>query len=130
MSPALATAVAAAAVAAALHAFMFARESLMFSRPSTQQMLEVAAADVPAVRLWALHQGVYNLLLGGTALAGAVAVVAGSTRVGATLLTASGIFMLVAAAALMAVDRRRARVPGFLAQAVPAAIVLLAIGIG
>ncbi|MFG1608701.1 DUF1304 family protein [Actinoplanes sp. NPDC049265] len=117
-------------VAAALHGYIFARESLLFSRPSTQRMFEVAAADVPAVRLWAFHQGVYNLLLGTTALAGAAATVIGATTTGATLITASALSMIVAAAALLAADRRRARLPGFLTQAVPAATALLAIVLG
>jgi putative membrane protein len=123
----IAVAVCASVVAAVLHGYIFVLESLMFSRAGTQQMFEVAAADAPAVRLWAFHQGIYNLLLGATALAGAAAAAAGATTAGLTLMTAAGIFMVLAAVALVAADPRRARLPGFLAQAGPSAATLLAV---
>jgi putative membrane protein len=116
----LIAAVAAAALAASAHLFIFVSESILFSRSSTLRMLEVQPADAGAVRLWAFHQGVYNALLAALAVAGAVALVVGGVTVGRTMLGAAFGMMAVAAAALLIADRRRARVPGFLAQAVPA----------
>jgi putative membrane protein len=118
-------AAAAMVAAAALHLYVFARESLLFSRPSTQRMFEVEALQATAVRLWAYHQGIYNALLGGVAAAGAVALLLGDRTVGATLTIASGVSMIIAAATLVMADRRPSRIPGLLTQAVPPAAGLL-----
>lgn len=123
-----ALAVAALLVAPTLHLYVFVHESILFSRPATLRMLEVEPQHAPAVRLWAFHQGVYNALLAAVAVAGAVALLIGYRQVGATLMVASGGSMVVAAAALLLADRRRARVPGFIAQAVPAAVALVLVG--
>lgn len=114
-------------VATIAHVFMFARESLLFQRPSSQRMLEIQPAHASAIRLWAYHQGIYNLLLGGTGLAGALALLAGGAEAGVALILAAAVSMITAAVALLAVDRRVARIPGFLAQAVPPSVALLAL---
>jgi putative membrane protein len=124
---ALAGAAAAGLVAAATHAYMFVRESVLFQRPSTLSMLEVPPDQAAVVRLWAYHQGVYNLLLGAMAAIGAIEVLIGALDVGRTLLFASAAAMTVAATALLGVDRRRERVPGFVAQALPAFACLVAL---
>jgi putative membrane protein len=126
-SAASAVVVTACVSATAAHGYVFARESLLFSRPSTQRMFEVAAADVGAVRLWAFHQGVYNLLLGATSLAGAIGVLAGASTAGPALVVASSTSMIVAAVTLVAADPRRARIPGLVAQALPPSVALLAL---
>jgi len=129
MTVPLAIAAAAASIAAATHVFMFAVESLLFGRISTRRMLEIPERHAAAVRLWAYHQGVYNLLLGAMSAAGAIGLVLGSSIGGRTLLLASNAAMVVAALALIGVDRRRERVPGALAQALPAAVCLVALGL-
>ena len=111
-------------VATALHLYVFAHESILFTRPATQRMLEVEPQHAAAVRLWAFHQGVYNALLAGAALVGAVALLAGDEQLGLPLTLPAAVSMIAAAFALLVADRRRARVPGFLAQALPAAIAL------
>ena len=93
-SAASAVVVAACVAAAAVHGYVFVRESPLFSRPSTQRMFEVAAADVSAVRLWAFHQGVYNLLLGATSVAGAIGVSSGARNAGAALIVAASTSMI------------------------------------
>ena len=112
-------------VAAAMHGYIFTLESVLFSRPRTQRMFEYATDDLPALRLWAFHQGVYNLLIGSTALAGAVALLTGSTTVGITLVISASTFMIGAALALIAADRRHARIPGLVAQALPPIVALI-----
>jgi putative membrane protein len=124
---ALAVAAIAGSIAAAAHVGMFVVESLLFDRDGTRRMLEVPDAHAPAVRLWAFHQGVYNLLLGSIGAAGVVALALGASTVARTLLLAAGAAMVVAALALLAVDRRRERVPGFVAQALPALVCVVAI---
>jgi putative membrane protein len=123
-------AVGAAAVAAGMHAYIFARESLLFSRPSTRQMLEVDKAHAEAIRLWAFHQGVYNALLAAISVAGILSAVLDVGLVATTLLTTSSVAMIVAALTLLVADPRRARLPGCLAQAAPPLIVLAALWIG
>lgn len=127
MTVALTIAAVAASTAAAVHGFMFTVESVLYGRPGALRMLEIAAAHASAVRLWAFHQGVYNLVLGATSAAGVIALAVGATTAGRTLLLAANTAMVVAALALIGVDRRPARVPGFLAQALPATICLLAL---
>lgn len=112
-------------VAAGMHLHMFTHETILFARPRTQRMLEIEPQHVPAVRLWAYHQGIYNALLAGIAAAGAGALLVGHRTVGVALTTAAALSMITAAAALVLADRRRARIAGFLAQAAPPAAGLL-----
>jgi len=118
-------AAAAILVAAALHLYVFVHESILFSRPATQRMFEIAPEDVSAVRLWAYHQGVYNALLAGVAIAGTVLLLGGDRRAGAALVIAAALSMIAAALALLLADRRRARLTGFVAQSAPAAVSLV-----
>lgn len=112
--------------AAAMHWWMFVQESILFpGRPETQRMLDVAPGAVPAVRLWAFQQGVYNFLLGGIGAAGSLLLLAGQAAIGATLLVAVAVSMIAAAGALLAIDRRWQRLPGFAARALPAATALI-----
>jgi putative membrane protein len=125
MEPLLAAATGLAA--AGMHAYIFTLESVRFSRTATLRMLEVQPQHADAVRLWAYHQGVYNLLLALTAAAGAALALTGDPLPGRTLLWASSTTMVVAALALLLADRRPARVPGFLAQAVPPLLTIAAL---
>ena len=124
ISPTLAITVAASTVAAVMHGWIFIQESVLFTRPATQRMLEVAPQHASAVRLWAYHQGIYNLLLALTALVGAVEIVIGAVLIAQTMIITSSVSMVVAAVALLLIDPRRGRLPGFLAQALPALIAL------
>ena len=127
MTTGLVVAAAAALVAASLHSWMFVQESVRFSRPSTLAMLEVQPAHADAVRLWAYHQGVYNVLLGGLAAIGALLLATGATAAGTTLVGAASAAMVLAATALLLADRRRGRLPGFVGQALPPAIAVIAL---
>jgi putative membrane protein len=118
----------AAGVAVILHLYIFVMESVLFSRPSTLRMFEVEPADAPAVRLWAFHQGVYNLLLALVTAAGIVGIGFGAVIWGAPVAFAGTVSMLVAAIALIAADRRRARVTGLFAQGGPALVAVVTLG--
>lgn len=122
--------IAAAVVAAALHLYVFARESLLHSRTSTRRMLEIDAVHAEAVRLWAFHQGVYHALLAAITGSGVIAALTHATTVATALLTASGAAMVVTALALLIADPRRARLAGFCAQALPPLIALAALRLG
>ena len=120
----------AAALAAAVHAWIFVLETLRWEQPATRRVFGTSAEQAAQSKQLAANQGVYNLLLGIAALAGIVVLVAGARDAGlAVVLTATGI-MLGAAAYLGASDprlRRAALVQGVLpAVAVIAAAVALA----
>jgi putative membrane protein len=117
----------AASVAAGTHGFMFVVESVLYGRSRVLRMLEVAELHAPAVRLWAYHQGVYNLVLAAMSAGGVIALGVAAITTGRTLLLASNAAMVIAALALLGVDRRRERLQGFFAQALPASICLLAL---
>lgn len=116
-----------ALLAAAMHTYIFTMESVRFSRTATLHMLEIQPQHADAVRLWAYHQGVYNLLLALTATIGAALALTGETVPGRTLLLASSTTMVIAALALLLADRRTARIPGFLAQAIPPLLTIAAL---
>ena len=120
----------AAALAAAVHAWIFVLETLRWEQPATRRVFGTSAEQAAQSKQLAANQGVYNLLLGIAALAGIVVLVAGARDPGlAVVLTATGI-MLGAAEYLGASGprlRRAALVQGVLpAVAVIAAAVALA----
>ena len=120
----------AAALAAAVHGWIFVLETLRWEQPATRRVFGTSAEQAAQSKQLAANQGVYNLLLGIAALAGIVVLVAGARDAGlAVVLTATGI-MLGAAAYLGASGprlRRAALVQGVLpAVAVIAAAVALA----
>ncbi|NUT36260.1 MAG: DUF1304 domain-containing protein [Hamadaea sp.] len=95
----------AAVVAGLFHVLVFAMESVLFSRPEVHRRFGTAAADLAAVRPWALNQGFYNLFLGLGALAGVV--IGAST--GRALVAFACLCMVGAALVLVATNRRMAR---------------------
>ncbi|GEK80151.1 DUF1304 domain-containing protein [Agrococcus baldri] len=120
----------AAALAAAVHAYIFVLETLRWEHPSTRRVFGTTAEQASQSKQLAANQGVYNLLLGVAAIAGVVALMLGATDAGlAVVLTATGI-MLGAAVYLVASDRSKARAAlvqgAFPLVAVVAAIVALA----
>jgi putative membrane protein len=128
-TPAYWAAQAACAIAVVTHLYIFTAESILFGRPAVQRMFDVAPHHAPAVRLWAFHQGVYNLLLALGVLAGVVAAVAGATTVAVTLEVTGSAAMVIAAVTLIAADPRRARLSGLIAQGGPALAVLAALAV-
>jgi putative membrane protein len=113
-------------VAAGMHLWIFTLESVLFGRPGVLRMFEVAEEHALAVRPWAFHQGVYNLLLAGGLLVGLAVAVGGRPGAGRLLVAVAAGSMVAAGAALMAFDPRRERLAGLAAQCLPAGIALVA----
>jgi putative membrane protein len=113
-------------VAAGVHLWIFVLESVLFGRPGVLRMFEVGAEHAPAVRPWAFHQGVYNLLLAGGLLVGLAVGLGGQPVAGRLLVAVAAGSMVAAGVALMAFDPRRERLAGFATQCLPAGAALLA----
>ncbi len=108
----------AAAVAALVHVWFFAMESLWFMRPSVHGRFGLASEDqARLVRSWAYNQGFYNLFLAVGVVLAFVFVFTGDVAGGrAVLLFACG-SMVAAGVVLVAHDRRFLRAG--MIQAVP-----------
>ena len=102
----LAAALVLAALAAALHVYIFLLEAVLFARPEVHRRFRTRTEDVPAVRPWAFNQGFYNLFLAIGAILGVVLVVAGNGATGWTLVVFSTASMLGAAVVLAGTGRR------------------------
>lgn len=130
MEPAAVVACIAAALAALVHGYIFVLETLRWQHPATRRVFGTTAEQAAHSKQLAANQGVYNLLLGLSALVGVVLLALGMADAGlAVTLTATGI-MLGAALYLVLSDRRLARaaiVQGtFPLVAVVAALIALA----
>ncbi len=104
----LVTALVLAALAAALHVYIFAMESLWWTTPKVRATFGVSETDAEITRGMALNQGYYNLFLAIVAAAGVVATAVGSPAVGAALVIAGVGSMLAAAVVLLISDRTKA----------------------
>ncbi|WP_404311565.1 DUF1304 domain-containing protein [Agrococcus terreus] len=99
----------AAALAAAVHGYIFVLETLRWEEPGTRRVFGTSAEQAAQSKQLAANQGVYNLLLGVAAIGGVVVLLAGARGAGlAVLLTATGI-MLAAALYLVISDRSKGR---------------------
>jgi len=97
-----------AALAAVLHVYIFAMESLLWTTPRVRATFGVSEADAQTTRGLALNQGFYNLFLAIVTAAGIVAWSVGSHSVGAALVIAGVGSMLAAAIVLILSDRTKA----------------------
>ncbi|NYI40739.1 DUF1304 domain-containing protein [Demequina lutea] len=97
-----------AALAAVLHVYIFAMESLWWTTPRVRATFGLSEADAQTTRSLALNQGFYNLFLAIVTAAGIVAWLVGSPAVGAALVIAGVGSMLAAAIVLIASDRTKA----------------------
>lgn len=96
-----------AALAALLHVYFWVLESLTFTTKG-HRVFGVPAADVEAVKPWALNQGYYNLFLAVGTLSGVVLTLLGCHG-GVPLVAFGTATMLGAALVLIATDRRMLR---------------------
>lgn len=113
-----------AALAAAVHVYIFVLESLSWTSPRTRAVFGTTAEEAEATRLLAFNQGFYNLFLAVVTGIGIAAVGLGHNAVGSALLFA-GLGSMLAAAVVLAVsasDKARAAV---VQGAFPALAVLL-----
>lgn len=112
-----------AALAAAIHVYIFVLESVRWTQPATRRIFGVRSAeDAETTRPLAFNQGFYNLFLALAGFLGVVLVIAGHTTVGATLVLAATGMMLAAALVLVLSDRTKLR-----AAAVQGVLPLLAV---
>jgi putative membrane protein len=97
-----------AALAAVLHVYIFAMESLLWTTPRVRAAFGLSKEEARASRVMALNQGFYNLFLAAVTVAGIVAWSVGSHSVGAALVIAGVGSMLAAAIVLILSDRTKA----------------------
>lgn len=122
-----------ALLAAAIHLVVFLWEAVLLDRPRVHQgIFGIAASDLPAVRLWAVNVGFYNLFLACGMIFGVVAWMTGHDTVGQTLVVYLCLFMVLGGVSLFVSDRlalsrpRGSGVSGAVAEAVPPLIALVA----
>jgi putative membrane protein len=115
----------AAAVAALVHVWFFALESVLFTRPTVWRRFGVRSAeDAAVIRPMAFNQGFYNLFLAVGVVLGLLLVAAGNPIAGRAVVVFACASMVAAGAVLVATDRRFAGAAAI--QAVPPLIALLA----
>lgn len=118
-----------AALAAALHVYIFVMESLTWTSPRTRATFGISAEEAQATKELAFNQGFYNLFLAIVTVVGIVAVGLGHNAVGAALVLAGVGSMLAAAVVLLtsSSDKARAAVTQGIFPLI--AVVLLVIGL-
>jgi putative membrane protein len=113
-----------AVLAGLAHVGIFVLEAVLLRNPKYGRAFLIRPEQLPAVRLWALNQGFYNLFLAAGALGGVIVVNAGNETVGRTLVIFSCACMVAAGVVLLLSERRLWR--GALAQAIPPLVAILA----
>ena len=119
-----------AALAAAVHLYIFWLESIAWTRPRARRIFGIRSDEEARItRPLALNQGFYNLFLALMALGGIVAIVVGAESVGATLVFAGAGSMVAAGIVLLVSSPSKARA-AFVQLTFPLlAVVCLAIGL-
>lgn len=118
-----------AALAAALHVYIFVMESLTWTSPRTRATFGLSEEQAQATKELAFNQGFYNLFLAIVTVVGVVAVGMGHNAVGAALVFAGVGSMLAAAAVLLTSSPDKARAAITQGAFPLIAVVLLAIGL-
>lgn len=115
-----------AALAAALHVYIFALESFAWTTPRTRAVFGTTAEEAQTTKMLAFNQGFYNLFLAVVTAVGIVMVVLGHRSVGAALMLAGVGSMLAAAVVLIASSPDKARAAIFQGVFPFVAVVLVA----
>ncbi|HEY0442895.1 MAG TPA: DUF1304 domain-containing protein [Candidatus Limnocylindrales bacterium] len=116
---------AAAVVAAVIHVWFFALESILFDRPTVWRRFGVRSAeDAAVVQPMAFNQGFYNLFLAVGVALGVVLVAAGNDVAGRAVIVFACASMVAAGAVLVTTNRRFALAAAI--QAIPPLVALLA----
>ncbi|WP_396929325.1 DUF1304 domain-containing protein [Mycolicibacterium sp.] len=98
-----------AGLAALLHVYIFAMESLTWTTPRTRAVFGTTAEEAETTKLMALNQGFYNLFLAIVSIVGIIAILQGHNGIGAALIFAGVGSMLAAAVVLLASAPDKAR---------------------
>lgn len=104
----LVSALVVAALAAALHVYIWAMESLWWTTPRVRATFGTTEQEADATRGLAFNQGFYNLFLAVVTVAGIVAYARDADAVGAALVVAGTGSMVAAAVVLFFSDRSKA----------------------
>lgn len=119
-------AVAGAVVAALIHLWFFAMESLWFMRPSVWRRFGIASeADAGLVRSWAFNQGFYNLFLAVAVAAGLALVATGQPEAGRAIVLSACASMMAAGVVLFLHNPKFLRAAAL--QFVPALVAVVGI---
>lgn len=118
-----------AALASALHVYIFVLESVLWTAPRTRATFGVSAEQATATKEMAFNQGFYNLFLAIMTAVGIIAVIADATAVGSALVFAGAGSMLLAAVVLLVSSRDKARAAVVQGTAPLFAVLLLALGL-
>ena len=118
-----------AALAAALHVYIFVMESLTWTSARTRATFGISEQEAQATKELAFNQGFYNLFLAIVTVVGIVAVGLGHNAVGAALVFAGVGSMLAAAVVLLTSSPDKARAAITQGAFPLIAVVLLAIGL-
>lgn len=117
-----------AALAAALHVYIWVLESFLWTAPRTRATFGTTAEEAESSKLLAFNQGFYNLFLAVVTIVGIAFTISGGTLVGAALLFAGVGPMLAAAVVLLVSAPDKARSAVVQGGLPLVAVVLLAIG--
>lgn len=118
-----------AALAAALHVYIFVMESLTWTSARTRATFGISEQEAQATKELAFNQGFYNLFLAIVTVIGIVAVGLGHNAIGAALVFAGVGSMLAAAVVLLTSSPEKARAAITQGAFPLIAVVLLAIGL-
>ena len=117
-----------AALAAALHVYIFVMESLTWTSVRTRATFGISEQEAQATKELAFNQGFYNLFLAIAVFAGIVVFAAGAPEVGATLVFVGAGSMVAAGLVLLLSSPSKARAA--LVQLVPPLLGVVALAIG
>jgi putative membrane protein len=118
-----------AALAAAVHIYIFVLESLLWTAPRTRATFGTTADEAATTKLLAFNQGFYNLFLAILTAVGIVAFVIGSREVGSALVFAGTGSMALAALVLVLSSPGKARAAIVQGTFPVLAMALLALGL-
>ncbi|CAM2769738.1 DUF1304 domain-containing protein [Prescottella defluvii] len=118
-----------AALAAALHVYIFVLESLRWTAPRTRATFGTSAEEAAATKELAFNQGFYNLFLAIVTAVGIGGVLIGATAVGSALAFAGTGSMLLAALVLLLSSPDKAKAAITQGTLPLLTVVLLALGL-
>ncbi|MET0996585.1 MAG: DUF1304 domain-containing protein [Mycobacterium sp.] len=118
-----------AALAAALHVYIFVMESRTWTSARTPATIGTTEEEAQPTKLLAVNQGFYNLFLAIVTTIGIIAVALGHTAVGASLVFAGAGSMVAAAVVLLLSSPDKARAVITQGTLPLIAVVLLAAGL-
>ena len=118
-----------AALAAALHVYIFTMESFTWTSTRTRAVFGTTAEEAETTRMLAFNQGFNNLFLAVVTAIGVVMMTSGKASAGAALVFAGVGSMLAAALVLIASARDKARAAVIQGAFPLAAVVLLTVAL-